>query len=652
MDYKYFSQAPDGGAFAPSGITDKDLERADNLLREYINGKSALNHRLKDEEQWYQVHQDYARQLDMLNREAAAKNKHPDNLGFRRIIRSRSSLLFQAMWSHHNDDMDNVPQVSCLPRELSDEQSAELLSKIIPVVMQRARFVDTYSQCAWDKIKHGLCGYGVFWDGDEADGLGDVAIKRVDLLNLYWQPGVRELEESPNLFILSDERREDLIDEWPQLASELSRGGSERYVDNVWPHEDNEDRSKLVRVTDWYYRKRNSAGRKVTHLVKYAMGKVLYASENDPAYEDAGYYAHGRYPVVIDTLYPYTDTVGGFGLIAVGRSVVEYIETLDERIAEYIDWASRTRYWAKHSMGINADDFCNVDKRIVEVEGDIDEEKLRQITISGLDPLIPTIRESKANELKEISAARDVSQGGSGGGVTAASAIAALQEAGNKASRDEIGSSYRTLEQVAQLVIELIRQFYTEARVFRIVAPDGGVTYQSFDNSAMQAVPVGVGADGTEMLRKPVYDVDIRAAKMSPYSQVSQNSTMMEMFSAGVFSPQMADQSLIMLDGMDFPGIDELREKIRQGQSTYNLLMAAVQYIASTTGMEPEQVLASLTGGTVPAQSAVNSGASTEHAGSETPADGVERARTPMQERYAASARADADKHGEGASQR
>ena len=51
-------------------------------------------------------------------------------------------------------------------------------------------------------------------------------------------------------------------------------------------------------------------------------------------------------------------------------------------------------------------------------------------------PTMPTVAlnvlEMKIDELKETSSNRDVSQGSSSGGVTAAAAIAALQEAGNK----------------------------------------------------------------------------------------------------------------------------------------------------------------------------------------------------------------------------
>jgi len=76
-------------------------------------------------------------------------------------------------------------------------------------------------------------------------------------------------------------------------------------------------------------------------------------------------------------------------------------------------------------------------------------------------------------ELKETRGNRDFSQGGTTSGVTATSAIAALQEAGSKLSRDMIKGSYHAFTQIACLVIRLIRQFYDEPRAFRILGEQG-----------------------------------------------------------------------------------------------------------------------------------------------------------------------------------
>lgn len=95
--------------------------------------------------------------------------------------------------------------------------------------------------------------------------------------------------------------------------------------------------------------------------------------------------------------------------------------------------------------------------------GNLGENDIREIQTSQLDSSVVNILQLKIEELKETSGNRDFSQGGTSSGVTAASAIAALQEAGSKLSRDMIKSSYRSFTRVCNLCIELIRQFYDEA---------------------------------------------------------------------------------------------------------------------------------------------------------------------------------------------
>ncbi len=84
------------------------------------------------------------------------------------------------------------------------------------------------------------------------------------------------------------------------------------------------------------------------------------------------------------------------------------------------------------------------------MEGEIDDRRLKEIVTQPLDDIYVTVAQLKIDEMKDTAANRDVNSGGTGSGVTAAAAIAALQEAGNKASRDMISASYRAHCQINQ----------------------------------------------------------------------------------------------------------------------------------------------------------------------------------------------------------
>ncbi len=524
-------------------LTHGDAVRAAEILSRYRAGKARLDGRLADEALWWQA-------------------RHGGQIpagDTRRGARPVSAWLWNSVCNKHADLCDARPGCVVLPREAGDEGEATLLSAILPVILDRTHLEETYSDNAWSKLKHGMAAYGVFWNPRLENGLGDIDIRRVDLLNLFWEPGVRDIQDSPNLFLVGLEDTEGLMERYPVLkerrgvlredgvgmpdmGGSLLTGSSDGLGDRT-------------AVVDWYYKRLTPEGRTVLHYAKFTGDTLLYASENDPELASVGWYAHGQYPVVLDVCYPEEGTPAGYGLIAVGRNPQGYIDELDGHILEYANTASHVRYWAKRSLGINEREFLDPDRRIIEVEGDIDEEKLRQITLSPMDGMLTDVRRMKIDELKETTGNRDVSQGSSSGGVTAAQAITALQEAGNKGSRDIIAGSYRAFGKVMEQVIELIRQFYDETRCFRIAGEDGERRYLTYSNRGLRDCPTGTGADGEILYRRPVFDLEVKATRQSPMERAERNSLLLELYRAGLFDPGRGEAARRLLAGLDLEGV-------------------------------------------------------------------------------------------------
>ena len=99
--------------------------------------------------------------------------------------------------------MDNYPDPVVLPREKSDEPTAKTLSAVVPCIMDQNGFESTYSDICWYKIKKGTGVYGVFWNSSKENGVGDIEIKKQDILNLFWEPGINDIQESRNFFSLA-----------------------------------------------------------------------------------------------------------------------------------------------------------------------------------------------------------------------------------------------------------------------------------------------------------------------------------------------------------------------------------------------------------------------------------------------------------------
>ena len=216
---------------------------------------------------------------------------------------------------------------------------------------------------------------------------------------------------------------------WPQLkghsASVLDVPGSSTTAAG---HHRKERRGGLV------LQKAGREGRVLLHYCKFCNGVVLYASENDPALAGRGFYDHGKYPFVFDPLFMEEDSPAGFGYIDVMKECQTAIDRMNHAMDENVLLASKQRYVLSDTAGVNEEELADLSRDIVHVVGRLGDDSFRPLQTAGLQGNSLSYRNSRIEELKEISGNRDMTQGGTAGGVTAASAIAALQEAGSKLS--------------------------------------------------------------------------------------------------------------------------------------------------------------------------------------------------------------------------
>lgn len=544
-------------------IGPEQAAEAERILHKYKAGKAALDRRLIDNELWFRM----AHWKQYKNRMMEGKPQ------------PSSGWLFNSIASKHADAMDNYPEPNVLPRAADDENTARMLSSILPVVLEQADYEQVYSDSWWRKLKQGTGVKGIFWDPTARGGMGEIAIRSMNLLMLYWEPGIMDIQDSPHFFSLSLEDSDQLAARWPQLRGRT--GGTidaARYI-----HDDSIDTTDKSVVVDWYYKKPGPGGKELVHYCKFCNGIVLYASENDPRLAEKGFYDHGKYPFVFDVLFQEEDSPAGFGYIDIMKDCQNSIDKMNQAMDENVLLASKQRYVLSDSAGVNEEELADFGRDIIHVTGRLNDDTFHQLQTAGLQSSSITYRNSRVDELKEISGNRDISQGGTSGGVTAASAIAALQEAGSKLSRDMLKSAYRAFAKECYLVIDLMRQFYDEERVFRITGEKGQNVFVPFSGAALRAVPAA-SVGGVELgSREPVFDITISAAKKSTFSRLTQNETAKECYQLGFFNPANADAALAALEMMDFEGIEKVRQRVRQNGTMARQLQMAQQQLARLT---------------------------------------------------------------------
>lgn len=540
----------------------EQITEATLTLNKYKEAKANLEQRIIDNEQWYKL-------------------RHRQQMqGAVGQVEPVSAWLFNCIANKHADAMDNFPSPNVLPREEDDKGEAQKLTSIIPVVLDQCDFEQVYSDVWTYKLKSGTGVYGVFWNKSKLNGLGDISIEKIDLLNLFWEPGITDIQKSRNVFHVELADNDLLIEAYPQLEGKLSSDDGKIAKYN---YDDTVDTSGKSAVIDWYYKKNNGT-KQVLHYCKYVNDVVLFATENQPEFAERGWYDHGMYPFVFDALYSVEGTPAGFGYIDIGKNAQEYIDRGNKAIMENMLANSRPRHFISSSGSVNEQEYADITKDFVHVDGALGQDSVLPINGKPLNAIYVQVINNKIDELKETTGNRDISTGGTVSGVTAASAIAAMQEAGSKLSRDNSKAAYRAYRRMILMVIELIRQFYDLPRCFRIMGERGIENFIRYSNKGIKPQELDNFGLDTSM-RMPLFDIEVTAQKQSPYSKMSQNEMALQFYSAGFFAPQNADAALACLDMMDFDRKDFIMQKISENGTMYQMLIALQQQMLQLGAM-------------------------------------------------------------------
>ncbi|MBQ8504553.1 MAG: hypothetical protein IJ491_09810 [Clostridia bacterium] len=557
-----------------SPIGEQQIKEARQRFKRYKDSKADLNKRLKENEKFW-------------------KMKHLEGKGDGESHRPTGWLL-NAIHSKHADMMDGFPEPSIRAQEEGDVKEAKILSEIVPVILRASGFKQAYDEVCSDKICKGTGVYGVYWDPTKKFGKGDISIENVNLLNLYFEPEVKDIQKSREVFLLEERDTEQLISMYPDKLKGKQLSVSETDFERYENDESVEHTDKCV-VFDWYYKKWQN-GREVLHYCKFVEDVVLYASENDterpqaPRFDpvtseplldefgqpimeeidrsiaEKGWYEDGNFPFVFDVMFRVEGSPCGYGYIDLFGGTQKNIDDVKHALRKVANIYANPKWFYNKSSGINLQDLTNSDKQFVPVEGALD---IKQFEPPQMPETVFQFLMNEIEELKEVTGNRDVNNGSTSSGVTAASGIAALQESAGKLSRHNLTNTYDRIGSLTYMVIERVRQFYNADRQFRIVGTDGREQFLHYTNANIKPQSLGNDFGNDFGYRLPQFDIIVTAAKATGYSKLSQNEFAIQLYTVGAFNPQNADVVLPMLQLMDFDDKDKVIQNVQKNATLF-----------------------------------------------------------------------------------
>lgn len=467
------------------------------------------------------------------------------------------------------DQMDNTPEALMLPERPEVEPIASEMTDVVRFILDTNNYESYHRRRVEDFFITGTAVTQIAWDADMDNGEGNVSMLRVPVENMVWDPEAEDIQDARAIIKVSWHPLSWFAEHYPDKAmyinderNQHSQVGMPESAQSLTSPQ--EGRALLIEY--WYRRYKN--GKYTINAAFLAGGALL------DKYEDV--YAHGKYPFVFDAFTQIPGQPVGEGMVYELTPMMRYINRYAHYIDENLRYSCKNRMLVRKGAEIDLKQLSDWNQNLVEGE-QIDDDSVRWFDTKPLTGMVNTQMLQFQNDMKMDSGQNQFSRGETSGGVTAATAISALQEAGGKITRMRTAILSAGLKKVVEQILWLVAQFYTEDRERLIIGEDQErrTIHLNADHLMGQHKKKGDG-----LLPAPPYVVQIQIQRRNPLRVAAQNDLMIQAYTmaaqAGQNFPLSTLFELLVVDGKDRV-LPKIREMEEQTQMLQQLQMQAQQ---------------------------------------------------------------------------
>lgn len=475
------------------------------------------------------------------------------------------------------DQMDNMPEALMLPETPEMQGAADDLTDVVKFVLAQNGYESLHRRRVEDFFCAGTAVTQVVWDDEMDNGRGNVAVLRWPVESFLWDPQADTLEDARALIKVSwhpmswyEARYPDLVE---YIAAEDGEHGQLGKAD-VQTTRIGMDEGRAMLMEYWYRRYDRKEKRYTINVAYMAGGALLEKFES--------VYAHGMYPFVADVYKPIEGWPVGEGMVQELLPMMRYIN----RYAQYIDvnlrLSSKARMLVRKSADVDAEDLADWSKDIIWGQ-QIDESAVRWLQHAPFNSMVTGQMLQLQTDLKQDSGQNQFTRGETAGGVTAATAIASLQEAGGKITRLRTNVLNQGFRRIVEQIIWLLSEFYTDRHVMMITGRDDRP--REVDMSASHLF--GKSGKG-KRLPPPPYHVQVQVQRRNPLRVQAQNELFIQVYNMAAQSQAPFPLSLLF-ELLTIDGKERILGVVREAEASASQQAQLMQQNA-----EQEQTIANL----------------------------------------------------------
>lgn len=407
---------------------------------------------------------------------------------------------------------NNRPRGLILPTAQGDEDVAKLFTQVTDVVAERVGLDEVIAEVVPTGLLLGTAWFKVYWDNNKSGGSlaqqnvwkGDVCVESPDPCNVFHDAQAHKVEDCRFIIYVVPKTVE-----WIKEKFGVEVEADNSFETEIYDRPSVDQSKNRVMFYEYWYKEKGTIN------VTYAAGGKILKDIKEV-------YKHGRYPFVAFVPKHKRKSLTGIGepknIISNQKLLNKFMEMLTRNTM----LTANPILFIDSKSGINPNTFQAKPGVVQTVHGLQERKPAEWFQPPQISSDVPLTIDKLKELIERMGGVYDANTGETPGGVTAAAAIQMLVEQGSIPIKGIARNLHSSIKDVYELIIELIKENYTEERYIRITDDQGGYTFQPF-----------VGAQFAEI----DLDVTVSAGSSTPTSKAYIAQLGSDLFQAGVLLP-------------------------------------------------------------------------------------------------------------------
>lgn len=311
----------------------------------------------------------------------------------------------------------------------------------------------------------------------------------------------------------------------------------------------------------------------VEHKLKYPKGRCIKIASDVVLKDDHNPYDHGEIPYQRFVNYILPREYWGMSEVEQLKGPQKIFNKLVSFALDVLTLCGAPVWIVDTTSGIDTDNLVTRPGMTIEKEPG---SEVRMEAGVQLQPWVMQLTDRMKDWFDQVGGSQDVTRGANPSGVTAASAITALQEAAQTRIRQKAKNLEAYLQDVGRQYKSLVLQFYTAPRLYRLTnnqgvnqyfkmhiehADDGQGNQKKYFN--IEHIDPMTGLSGGLNKYQLSADLDVVATMGSslPFNKENKRRELLEYFDRGIVDAEE------VLKGVDYPNREAVLQRVKEQQA-------------------------------------------------------------------------------------